>query len=140
MPERKVITWLEEKINDAVAERYTDFITGMQRGVDIWAAEIVLRLRETNSDIVLVAASAFEGMENGWESGWKRRYDRIIDAADEVYFISDRPGRRAFFERNEWMVDYSSRLIAVYNGAPGGTQKTIDYAKKLRRDIVAFEK
>ena len=67
-PERKVITWLEQKINEAVAEGYTDFITGTQRGVDIWAAEIVLRLRETNSNIVLVAASAFEGRALFYES------------------------------------------------------------------------
>lgn len=118
-----------------MAEDYTDFIAGMQRGVDIWAAEIILRLRETNSNIVLVAASAFEGMEDDWESSWKRRCNSIIDASDEVYLISDRPGRRAFFERNEWMVDYSSRLIAVHNGAPGGTLKTIEHAK-----VLAFEK
>lgn len=28
--------------------------------------------------------------------------------------------------------------IAVYNGVPGGTQKTIEYAKSLGREVVAF--
>ncbi len=139
IPERKVITWLEEKIDEAVAEGYTTFITGMQRGVDIWAAEIVLKLREMNPGLTLIAASAFKGMENSWESSWKRRYDRIIDAADEVFFISNKPGRRAFFDRNEWMVDRASRLIAVYNDAPGGTQRTIEYASLLGREIIQID-
>ena len=44
MSEDKVIAWLEEQIRKAVADGYTDFITGMQRGVDIWAGEIVVKL------------------------------------------------------------------------------------------------
>lgn len=138
IPEERVVSWLEDKIEEAVANGYTDFISGMQRGVDIWAAEIVLRLRDSNPELLLVAASAFEGMEDGWSKDWKERYERIIDAADEVYYIGDRPGRRAFFERNEWMVDNASRLIAVYNGAPGGTQKTIEYAERRGREVVAM--
>ena len=98
-----------------------------------------MKLREMNPGLTLIAASAFKGMENSWESSWKKRYDRTIDAADEVYFISDRPGRRAFFDRNEWMVDRASRLIAVYNGTPGGTQRTIEYASLLGREIIQID-
>ena len=31
--------------------------------------------------------------------------------------------------RNEWMVDHSARVIAIYNRTAGGTKKTIDYAE-----------
>ena len=31
--------------------------------------------------------------------------------------------------RNEWMVDHSARVIAVYNDEPGGTRNTIQYAE-----------
>lgn len=31
--------------------------------------------------------------------------------------------------RNEWMVDRSSLVIAVFNGEQSGTKNTIDYAK-----------
>lgn len=138
MPEAEVVSWLDGRIKDAIDDGYTDFITGMQRGVDIWAAEAVLRYRDSNPNLTLVAASAFEGMEEGWSGDWKRRYERIIGAADEVYYIGNCPGRRAFFERNEWMIDNASRLIAVYNGVPGGTQKTIEYAEGLGREVVAM--
>ena len=52
--------WLKTEISKAVEEGYTDFITGMARGVDIWAAEDVLRLKEEGADPRLIAASAFK--------------------------------------------------------------------------------
>lgn len=36
----------------------------------------------------------------------------------------------AYQRRNEWMVDHSSRVIAVFNGEPSGTKNTIEYANK----------
>ena len=136
--EETVIEWLKKEIKTAVDEGYTDFITGMARGVDIWAAEEVLKLKSEGAKLKLIAASAFMGMERDWGRQWKERYKKIIDNADEVHYVSAVPGRRAFFERNEWMVDRAAKLIAVYTGAPGGTKKTIEYAQKQHRVIVKF--
>ena len=138
IPEADVIAWLEKEIKKAVEDGYTQFITGMQRGVDLWAAEAVLKLKAEGKPVRLIAASAFRGMENQWESNWKKRYHRIRCSADEVHYISDNPGRTAFFRRNNWMVDHASRLIAVYTGAPGGTKETIIYAKTQGLQIVGI--
>ena len=45
----------------------------------------------------------------------------------------------AFQQRNEWMVDHSSRLIAIYNGTPGGTRNTIEYAKQKKLEIAIYD-
>ena len=45
----------------------------------------------------------------------------------------------AFQQRNEWMVDHSSRLIAIYNGSPGGTRNTIEYAKRKKLEIATYD-
>ena len=37
------------------------------------------------------------------------------------------------------MVDHSSRLIAIYNGSPGGTRNTIEYAKRKKPEIAIFD-
>lgn len=100
--EADVIAWLEKEIRKAAEDGYTQFITGMQRGVDLWAAEAVLKLKAEGKPLRLIAASAFRGMENQWESDWKKRYHRIRCSADEVHYISDKPGRTAFFQRNNW--------------------------------------
>lgn len=139
MPENKVQEWLETQIRKAIDDGYTDFISGMQRGVDLWAAEIVLKIREKMKDkeIRLFSAVAFCGMEDHWEKDWHKRYHAVLKAANGVTYVNNRPGRVAFFRRNEWMVDNSKRLIAVYTGAPGGTKEQSymrrNTAKKLFR-------
>lgn len=128
--ESKVILWLENEIRKAIDEGYTTFISGMQRGVDLWAAEIVIKIRNEGADIRLIAASAFRGMESQWEHAWKKCYKSVIKDADETVFVSDTPGRAAFFKRNHYMVDRSALLIAVYSGGGDGTKETIRYAEK----------
>ena len=140
LPEEQVKEWLEEQIERAADEGYTDFITGMQRGVDLWAAEAVLKLIDKDRQIRLIAACAFRSMEENWDLDWKDRYYYVLSRSELVYYISDQPGRKAFFARNHWMVDRASRLIAVCSGAPGGTNETIEYARKKKRDIVLIER
>ena len=140
LPKKQVKEWLAEQIERAADEGYTDFITGMQRGVELWAAEAVLKLINKDRIIRLIAACAFRGMEENWDLDWQERYDHVLSQSYLVYYISDQPDRKAFFARNQWMVDRASRLIAVYTGAPGGTKETIEYAQKKKRDIVLIER
>lgn len=140
MRPNRVISWLEQEIGNAVDAGYTDFISGMQRGVDIWAAEIVLKLKAEEKPVKLIAACAWNGMEDRWEQNWQERYKAILKEADKIVYVSKYPGRAAFFERNHWMVDHSSRLIGVYTGAPGGTKETVWYAKNNGLDVVTIKK
>lgn len=130
--------WLEKQIRKAVSDGYVDFIAGMQRGVDLWAAEIVIKLKAEGAPIRFIGACAFKGMENRWEDPWKKTYYYIQKKADAIHYVANIPGRKAFFARNEWMVDRASRLIAVYNGVPGGTKQTIDYAKRHGLEVVSM--
>lgn len=138
--EEQVIAWLEEQIKAAVVDGFTDFVTGMQRGVDLWAAEIVLKLREYNPKLRLFSACAFPGMETKWEKSWQERYEKVLKSADGYCYVSKRPGRKAFYDRNEWMVGHSSRLIAVYTGAHGGTLETIKYAKANSKEVIRIRR
>ena len=140
MPPGKVKRWLEEQIRKAVEDGYTDFVTGMQRGVDIWAAEIVMQLKKEGKPVKLISACAWKGMEGGWDEGWQDRYKEILKVADEIVYVSRTPGKAAFFQRNHWMVDHSNRLLGVYTGAPGGTKETIEYAKKNGREVIVINR
>ncbi len=140
MRPNRVISWLEQEIGNAVDAGYTDFISGMQRGVDIWAADIVLKLKAEGKPVKLIAACAWNGMEDRWEQNWQERYKAILKEADKIVYVSKYPGRAAFFERNHWMVDHSSRLIGVYTGAPGGTKETVWYAKNNGLEVVTIKK
>ena len=90
MPPKKVIHWLNEQIDNAISDGYTTFISGMQRGVDIWAAEAVVNKIKEGANVNLVAACAFKGMEDRWERSWQDRYKMAI-LLGKVYIG---PGRK----------------------------------------------
>lgn len=85
-PESEVIAELEQAIKQAMADGYRVFVSGMVPGVDIWAAEIVIRLRNEGADIKLISASPFEGFEKRWPA-WEQRYNYIMDNTDLKLFI-----------------------------------------------------
>lgn len=132
-PEKEIRTDLEREIRQAVVEGLNVFITGMARGVDIEAAEIVLQLREEGYPVRLICASPYPGFENNWSRTWKARYGDILAKADLVQYICPKYTKGCFRIRNEWMVNHSARVIAVFTGQPSGTKNTIDYA--LRRSV-----
>ena len=129
-PEAMVIDALERCIRQAIADGYVTFISGMAWGVDIWAAEIVLKLKHEGHPIHLVAAVPYEGFEKSWDDAWKKRYHVVLAQADIVKVICPHYHRGCFQVRNEWMVDRSARIIAAYTGEPGGTKNTVDYAAR----------
>lgn len=115
-------------------------ISGMARGVDIIGAEIVLSLKKKGQPVRLICASPFEGFESSWSAEWKERYHSIIGQADLVRYICPGYSRACFQIRNEWMVDHSARVLAVYNGEPGGTKNTIDYATRQGVEVVLVQR
>lgn len=127
--EETVKAALEESIRAAVRDGFSVFISGMARGTDIWAAEVVLSLKGEGYAVKLVCASPYEGFETGWSAEWRERYSHIIFSADEVNYICPKSSLSAFQKRNKWMVNHSARVIAVYNEESGGTRNTIKYAE-----------
>ena len=133
--EADTVSFLRREIASAVDDGYFVFISGMSRGVDIWAAEEVLRLRGDGAGVKLVCAVPFEGFEKQWSGDWQMRYHDILAQADLNCLISPEYTRSVYHDRNRWMVDRSARLIAVYDGSPGGTRYTVEYAAKNGLDI-----
>ena len=138
-PEAEIRRWLEEQISRAVADGYTVFISGCAMGVDIWAGQIVLRKREKNPEIRLIAANPWPGMADRWDRVWRLQYEELLRGADQVETICGCYHRYVYQQRNAWMVDHSSRLIAYYNGLPGGTGNTVRYAEQRGLDVVLWE-
>ena len=73
---------LEKEIRQAIADGYTVFISGMARGVDIWAAEVVIRLREDGLPLRLICASPYEGFEARWSYEWRDRYYELYTGTE----------------------------------------------------------
>lgn len=121
---------LRDMIRMLVWEGYSHFITGGAQGVDMYAAEIVLELRRQYPWIVLELAVPYEGQASRWSYQEQARYARIMAQADIVTYVHHSYSKEAAFDRNRYMVDQADLLVAAYNGRPGGTAMTIDYAKR----------
>jgi len=127
---------LRTEIKKAISDGFVTFISGMARGIDMWAAEIVLEERSGNPDIHLICASPYEGFEKKWDIDEQSKYQHILSQADYVKFVCDHYSRSCFQIRNIYMVERSSRVIAAYNGSAGGTRNTTLYATRKSVDIV----
>ena len=91
---------LKYEIQNAIVDGYTTFISGMARGVDIWAAEIVLQLRDEGCPIHLACAIPYEGFETSWTAEWQQRYRSVLQSADAVNCVCDRHCRGCYHIRN----------------------------------------
>lgn len=126
--EKEIKPMLEKAIDEAIEDGYVTFITGMAMGVDIWAAEIVLERKKKNDNLHLICALPHLGFETRRSLSEKMKFNKIIKKADMVKEINDHYFRACYQVRNEWMVDRSNLVIAVFNGQKSGTKNTVDYA------------
>lgn len=137
--ERAILEELELEIRRSIAEGYSTYIAGMAYGVDIWAGEIVIRLKNEYPKLHLISAVPFPNFESRWTDEWKRRYRKLLEQADLIKYICSGYSSYSYQRRNEWMVDHSSRAIAVFNGEPSGTKNTIDYAHRRGVPVIVIE-
>ena len=125
----------------ALAERgVTDFLSGMAQGVDLWCAQIVLDLRKKHPAFKLHAILPCEGQESKWTVSAQEHYHSILKQANEVVYVGQEYSRDCMLERNRWLVEYSSILLAVYNGTlRSGTGATVRYALKQGREVIVID-
>ena len=90
IPERQLAVLLEREIREAVDRQFTTFITGMAKGTDLIAAEIVLRLREHDSRLKLIAALPYPNFGLHWGGGWTERFQHVLTMADLTRTICPR--------------------------------------------------
>ena len=117
------------------------FMSGMARGVDLWAAEAVLQIQNVkpSQKIELWAIVPYDRQPLPWSAKERARYQHILEQAARVEYISHDYYNGCLQKRNRYMVDHATHLLAVYDGQPGGTASTIRYARKKGLEITIIE-
>ena len=126
--------FIQERLTSAISEAYDhgirNFISGFALGIDLMAAQLVQSLKGNLPGISLTAAIPFEGQAERYNIYDKRVYGRLLELADKVIVLSDCYYPRCFLDRDEFMVENASYLIAYYDGREkGGTYYTIKKAR-----------
>lgn len=114
----------------------THFIVGMALGVDIYSAEIVLLLKEKYPQITLECAIPCETQCEKWSEPMRDRYFDIVKGCDEETMLQRHYTKDCMQKRNQYMVDKSDYVIAVWNGKPSGTGNTVRYAESKGKTVI----
>ena len=130
---------LAARLEALAALGYRSFLCGMALGCDMYFAEAVLALRDRWPDVRLEAAIPFGDQPGRWNEEQRRRYNRLIDAADKLTVLQVHYTSDCMQRRNRYMVDRSSLLLACYDGRPGGTMQTILYAERSGVRVMIIE-
>ncbi len=127
---------LKQKLRDAVEAAYEEgmrhFICGMARGCDFYFAEIVAALRQKKPDVTLEAAIPCPTQADSWTAEDQARWRSLLAQCDMETLVQDRYTQGCMLRRNRYMVDHSALVIAVYDGASGGTRRTLEYALRQK--------
>lgn len=132
---------LKRRIQEQFALMYKQgircFYVGGALGVDQWAGEILLRMKEQPGygDIELVVALPFEDHDADWDARSKSRLKFLVDHSTETVTVGTtaEPAAVCYKKRNYYMVDHADCLLAVYDNDQSirsGTGMTVSYAKK----------
>jgi len=107
-------------------------ITGMALGWDQAVAIACLDL-----GIPFHAAVPFDGQDAVWPHHSRQLYHSLLSKAAEVTVVS--PGPYAawkLYRRNEWMIDHSDLVLALWDGSPdGGTAACVRYAQSKGKSV-----
>lgn len=126
--------FIQERLTSAISEAYDhgirNFISGFALGIDLMAAQLVQSLKCDLPGISLTAAIPFEGQAERYNIYDKRVYRRLLELADKVIVLSDYYYPRCFLDRDKFMVENVSYLIAYYDGREKG--ETYYTVKKAR--------
>lgn len=123
-------TILKEKFKYILRKyKATKAYTGMALGTDTIFANAVIDLKKEGLHIKLVAVLPCANQDKKWSKKDQKRYQEILQAADEVIQLSEKEYRPELMRiRNRWLVDHADMLIAVWDGSNSGTSNCIRYA------------
>ena len=120
-------------VKQLYTEGYRTFMSGMAEGFDLMAAQAVLQLKDEFADIKLLCIIPFEGHISKISPKNRPLYNAICASADEVITISESYHEKAYYERNDYLVDNADAMICYYSGKRrSGTGYTVTAALKKR--------
>lgn len=130
----EIIALIDEAIVNAYNKGYVIFISGMNKGFDMWAAQEVIKLRK-KYPIKLFCVIAFDNQCQSLSDNLKKEYNNILLNSDYVYSMSTTYTSDCFYTRNRFIVSGSSKLICWYYDNKDGILFTFRCAKRRGLEI-----
>lgn len=131
---------LKNEYRYLIEQGYTCFLTGGALGCDMMAAEVILELKQEyrhDAKVWHILCAPCYHYTKKWNDADRERLNRIAKKSSSVVFVSETEYYNGCMQkRNRYMVDTSGLLLAVYDGQPGGTKYTVDYARSQNKKVI----
>jgi uncharacterized phage-like protein YoqJ len=128
---------VDDLVRRALVSDGLTVISGMALGWDMLVAQAAVAASDFGAPVRVIGAVPFRGQDQRWPEASRRCWHALCDHLDEVVVVSDGGYSPATMQRrNEWMVDRCDRLVACWNGSPGGTANCVRYAEQVGKPVV----
>lgn len=126
---KKLLLVCEKFLSEIKPEKV---ISGMALGWDQALAEKSIKM-----GIPVISAIPCKGQELVWPEESQAKYNKILKYAEKVIYVSkEKYSPYLMQKRNEWMVDNSDLVLAIWDGSKGGTYNCIKYAELKDKKII----
>lgn len=140
-PNHPAVGYIKKAIRNNLLELLADglewvLISG-QLGTELWAAEVVFELRESEyPDLRLAVITPFLEQEDKWNEQNKEWYESILLEADFVDSVSHKPYEdpNQFRLKNQFFIKKSDAILLFYDTEKEGTPKFLYEAVRKHQD------
>ena len=130
---------LAREIEGLYRRGFRHFISGMAMGCDLYFAEAALALKEKYPELMVEGAIPCPTQADRWPEAQRRRRQSILERCDLETVVQQHYDRFCMLRRDRYMVDRSAAILAVFDGTPGGTQYTLNYAMDKKLEILLLD-
>lgn len=135
--EKALLERLKCTIEAMILNGTTHFITGALLGTDLWAARIILKLKETYPHTQLHVYVPCVNHTDGWAQPSKDAYQRILQNADSVHYLSkDACNIHHRATLHATLIRDTSTIIAICDDTDYRTNIFVQEAHKEGRPVI----
>lgn len=138
---KKIKRVIKKQIIELYDKGVTCFYVGGSLGVDMWAGEIVLRLKEQPGyeRIELVVVVPYKGHDLNWDERSRKRLEFLMKYSMRTITAGTDKNNESYIKRNYYIVDNTDYVLAIcdeHTIISKETKKMILYAKEKHRIII----
>ena len=140
--------FIEHKLLQYIDEGLEWVLIQGQIGIELWAAEVVLKLQDTYPELKLGIITPFYGHTSKWNEHNIAKYESIASNAQFLVsvFHSEYQGPFQFKQTDQFILDHTDMTLLIYDDEQEGSPKyfkrmLVDFMEKTTYncDIVTFD-
>lgn len=118
---------IENQLRPLIEDGLEWIVISGQQGVETWAAQVVLELKEDYPTLKYSIITPFLEQEKNWNEHKQATYMHIVSKADFVTSVTKRPYEAPwqFIEKDKFIIDNTDATLLIYDEENEGSPKYV---------------